>query len=50
MPLKLSATIGNSKILISKNIELVNEFLEYMISNGSSEHHQNNNLKSCNII
>jgi hypothetical protein len=29
----------------SKNIEIVNEFLEYMRNNGSSEHHQNNNLK-----
>ena len=32
-------------IFISKNIEIINEFLEYMRSNGSSEHHQNNNLK-----
>ena len=29
----------------TKNIEIINEFLEYMRSNGSSEHHQNNNLK-----
>jgi integrase/recombinase XerD len=44
--LKLSTTIGkiqNSSNL--KNIEIINEFLEYMRSNGSSEHHQNNNLK-----
>ena len=32
-------------IFISKNIEIINEFLEYMRINGSFEHHQNNNLK-----
>jgi hypothetical protein len=46
MPLKLSTTIGKiQNIPNSKNIEIINEFLEYMRSNGSSEHHQNNNLK-----
>ncbi|MGZ5485510.1 MAG: hypothetical protein ACXWFB_06335, partial [Nitrososphaeraceae archaeon] len=46
MPLKLSPTIGKiQNIPNSKNIEVINEFLEYMESNGSSEHHQNNNLK-----
>jgi integrase/recombinase XerD len=46
MPLKLSTTIGKVQNLPnSKNIEIVNEFLEYMRNNGSSEHHQNNNLK-----
>jgi integrase/recombinase XerD len=46
MPFKLSTTIGKiQNIPNSKNIEIVNEFLEYMRSNGSSEHHQNNNLK-----
>ena len=45
-PLKLSTTIGKiQNIPNSKNIEIVNEFLEYMRSNCSSEHHQNNNLK-----
>ena len=29
----------------TKNIEIINEFLEYMRNNGSEEHHQNNNLK-----
>ena len=29
----------------AKNIEIINEFLEYMRNNGSEEHHQNNNLK-----
>jgi len=46
MPLKLSTTIRKiQNIPNSKNIETVNEFLEYMRSNSSSEHHQNNNLK-----
>ena len=46
MPLKLSTTIGKvQNIPNSKNIEIVNEFLEYMRNNSSSEHHQNNNLK-----
>jgi integrase/recombinase XerD len=47
MPLKLSTTIGKIQNLPNiKNIEIVNEFLEYMRNNGSSEHHQNNNLKA----
>ena len=46
MPFKLSTTIGKIQNLPnSKNVEIVNDFLEYMRSNGSSEHHQNNNLK-----
>ena len=46
MPLKLSTTIGKiQNIPNTKNIEIINEFLEYMKNNGSSEHHQNNNLK-----
>jgi hypothetical protein len=46
MPLKLSTTIGKIQNIPNyKNIEIVNKFLEYMRSNGSSEHHQNNNLK-----
>ena len=46
MPLKLSTTIGKIQNIPNiKNMEIVNEFLEYMKSNGSSEHHQNNNLK-----
>ena len=46
MPLKLSTTIGKiQNIPNSKNIVIINEFLEYMRCNGSSEHHQNNNLK-----
>ena len=46
MPFKLSTTIGKiQNIPNSKNIEIINEFLAYIRSNGSSEHHQNNNLK-----
>jgi integrase/recombinase XerD len=46
MPFTLSTTIGKiQNIPNSKNIEIINEFLEYMRNNGSSEHHQNNNLK-----
>ena len=47
MPLKLSTTIGKiQNIPNAKNIEIVNEFFEYMRNNGSSEHHQNNNFKN----
>jgi hypothetical protein len=46
MPFKLSTTIGKiQNIPNSKNIEIINEFLDYMRNNSSSEHHQNNNLK-----
>ncbi|MGH9980790.1 MAG: hypothetical protein ACRD6U_04450 [Nitrososphaeraceae archaeon] len=51
MPLKLSTTIGKiQNIPNAKNIEIINEFLEYMRNKGSSEHHQNNNLKVFNSI
>ena len=47
MPLKLSTTIGKIQTIHNaKNIEIVNEFLEYMRNNSYSEHHQNNNLKN----
>lgn len=46
MPLKLSTTIRKIQTISnSKNIEIINEFQEYMRKNGSSDHHQNNNLK-----
>ena len=46
MPFKLSTTIGKIQNLSNtKNKEIINEFLQYMRSNGSSEHHQNNYLK-----
>ncbi len=35
----------NLKYSYIKNIEVINEYLEYMRINGSSEYHQNNNLK-----
>ena len=46
MPMKLSTTIGKiQNVPNPTNIELIGEFLDYMRNNGSSEHHQNNNLK-----
>jgi hypothetical protein len=46
MSLKLSTTMRKiQNIRNPKNIEIINEFLEYMRNNGSSEHHQNNNFK-----
>jgi hypothetical protein len=47
MPLNyLQHSMGKiQNILNTKNIEIINEFLEYMRNNGSEEHHQNNNLK-----
>ena len=46
MPFKLSTTIGKIQNIPNiNNIEIINEFLEYMKRNGSSEHYQNNNLK-----
>jgi hypothetical protein len=46
MPIKLSTTIRKIQAIPNPvNVELLGEFLEYMRKNGSSEHHQNNNLK-----
>ena len=46
MPLKLSTTIRKIQNIPNKvNVEIINEFHGYMRDNGSSEHHQNNNLK-----
>lgn len=46
MPMKLSTTIGKIQNIPNlMNREIISEFLEYMKNNGSSEHHQNNNLK-----
>ena len=46
MPMKLTTTIGKVQTIPNpKNIEIVNDFLDYIRKNGSSEHHQNNNLK-----
>ncbi|HYJ01101.1 MAG TPA: hypothetical protein VEW92_02700 [Nitrososphaeraceae archaeon] len=44
--MKLSTTIRKIQNISNlKNIDIVNEFGEYTRNNGSSEHHQNNNLK-----
>lgn len=44
--MKLSTTIEKIQYIPnSKNKEVINEFLDYMRDNASSEHHQNNNLK-----
>ncbi|MDW0120076.1 MAG: hypothetical protein QOK83_09335 [Nitrososphaeraceae archaeon] len=46
MPIKLTTTISKIKNIPNpENVNAVNDFLEHMRSNGSSEHHQNNNLK-----
>ena len=45
MPLKLSATIRKIQNIPNSKNQIINAFLEYMRSNGSSEHYQNNNLK-----
>ena len=46
MPFKLSTTIRKIQNIPNfKNIGIINEFLEYIRSNSSSEHYQNNNLK-----
>ncbi len=46
MPMKLSTTISKIQTIPNQpNIEKINEFINYMKNNGSSEHHQNNNLK-----
>ncbi|MDQ6667781.1 MAG: hypothetical protein M3Y53_06085, partial [Thermoproteota archaeon] len=47
MPAKLTTTINNiSSVPNHTNAALIKEFSEYMKDNGSSEHHQNNNLKA----
>lgn len=46
MPSKLNTTINKIQSLSNyANSVIINDFYEYMKSNGSSEHHQNNNLK-----
>src|ERR1700704_423771 len=47
MPAKLSTTINKiSSVPNPTNCTILQEFSEYMKENGSSEHHQNNNLKA----
>lgn len=46
MPIKLSTTIKKIELVPNPdNARLIFEFHKFMISNGSSERHQNNNLK-----
>ena len=47
MPTKLGTTVKKvEKVPNKENSELIKKFHEFMISNGSSERHQNNNLKA----
>ncbi|MGB6671056.1 MAG: hypothetical protein WBE34_01345 [Candidatus Nitrosopolaris sp.] len=46
MPAKLTTTISKiSSAPNSTNVSIIADFYQYMKSNESSEHHQNNNLK-----
>ncbi len=46
MPPKLTTTISKiSSLSNPTNARIIDEFHRYMKYNGSSEHHQNNNLK-----
>ncbi|MDQ6862800.1 MAG: hypothetical protein M3044_03135 [Thermoproteota archaeon] len=47
MPVKLTTTVNKiSFVPNATNSAIIREFSEYMKQNGSSEHHQNNNLKA----
>jgi hypothetical protein len=47
MPAKLTTTINKIRYVPNAaNSAIIMQFSEYMKSNGSSEHHQNNNLKA----
>ena len=47
MPTKLATTVKKIEKVPNKgNLELIRKFHQFMISNGSSERHQNNNLKA----
>ncbi len=46
-PAKLSTTVGKIKLLpCSENADIIAKFHDFMINNGVSERHQNNNLKA----
>ena len=46
MPQKLTTTVNKiATVLNSVNAAIIEEFYQYMKSTGTSEHHQNNNLK-----
>ncbi|NAL77755.1 hypothetical protein [Nitrososphaera sp. AFS] len=47
MPLKLITTVSKISLVPNRtNANILHEFYQYMKFNGSSEHHQNNNLKA----
>ena len=47
MPAKLTTTVNKICLVPNPmNSVIIQEFYEYMKGNGSSEHHQNNNLKA----
>jgi len=47
VPAKLSTTINKISFVPNPtNSAIIREFSEYMKANGSSDHHQNNNLKA----
>jgi hypothetical protein len=47
MPTKLSTTLKKIVLVPNpENAELISEFHKFMMSNGASERHQNNNLKA----
>ncbi len=48
MPTKLSTTVKQIMTAVSNpvNSSLINDFYQYMKANGTSERHQNNNLKA----
>ena len=47
MPAKLSTTVNKIRLLSNpENAKLIFEFYEFMKENGTSERHQNNNLKA----
>jgi hypothetical protein len=46
MPIKQSTTTSKIQTIPNKiNIEKISEFVGYMNNNGTSEHHQNKDLK-----
>lgn len=47
MPVKLTTTVNKiSFVPNATNSAIILDFFDYMKQNGSSEHHQNNNLKA----
>ena len=47
MPIKLTTTVKKINLIPNRNnSDLIGKFYEFMKSNGVSERHQNNNLKT----